>query len=287
MQGGQMTGRIGLTVKRAQHYGIRSLARLQRLEPLGGNGRPGLVVTGAGGTVGRVLCGALGEAYELRGIDSTPGHGVDYAADMRHLGRVARAFAGASAVVDLAADGRVSAPLDAVRNNIHVSLNALEAARRHGIDRVVYASSNHVTGGYEQDEPYASVLAGRYEGLDPERLPRLRADAPIRPDSLEAAGKAAGEAAGRHYAEHHGLSVICLRIGSVNFANRPKDVRQRATLLTHRDLVHLIRCSLEAPADLPFAIFYGVSANTWRIWEIEDARELIGYNPRDDASLID
>jgi NAD+ dependent glucose-6-phosphate dehydrogenase len=287
MQGGQMTGRIGLTVKRAQHYGIRSLARLQRLEPLGGNGRPGLVVTGAGGTVGRVLCGALGEAYELRGIDSTPGHGVDYAADMRHLGRVARAFAGASAVVDLAADGRVSAPLDAVRNNIHVSLNALEAARRHGIDRVVFASSNHVTGGYEQDEPYASVLAGRYDGLDPARLPRLRTSAPIKPDSLYAVGKAAAEAAARHYSDDYGVSVICLRIGTVNVANRPKDLRQKSTLLTHRDLVHLVRCCLDAPPDLRFAIFYGVSANTWRIWDIEDAREQIGYQPVDDAALID
>jgi NAD+ dependent glucose-6-phosphate dehydrogenase len=286
MQGGQTTSLFGSTVRRAQHFGIRSVARLQRLEPLGAEGRPGLVVTGAGGAVGRVLRAGLGDAYELRGLDSTPGYGVDYAADMRYLGRVVRAFAGASAVVDLAADGRVSAPLGAVRNNIDATLNALEAARRNGVARVVFASSNHVTGGHEQDEPYASVLAGRYDGLDPERLPRLRSDAEIKPDSLYAVGKAAGEAAARHYADEHGISVICVRIGTVNLANRPKDSRQKSTLLTHRDLVHLIRCCLDAPPDLRFAIFYGVSANTWRIWDIEDAREQIGYQPMDDAASI-
>src|SRR6266542_2918546 len=30
-------------------------------------------------------------------------------------------------------------------------------------------------------------------------------------------------------------------------------------------------------------VFYGVSANRWRIWEIDDARHAIGYEPRDDA----
>lgn len=100
------------------------------------------------------------------------------------------------------------------------------------------SSSNHVVGMYEHDEPYASVVAGRYERLDPDELPRLKADAPTRPDGPYGVGKAFGEAAGRYYSEAFGLSVICLRIGTVTGENRPEEPRHFATMLTHRDLVH-------------------------------------------------
>jgi nucleoside-diphosphate-sugar epimerase len=148
---------------------------------------------------------------------------------------------------------------------------------------VVVASSNHVTGIHERDEPYASVLAGRYDGLEPDAIPRIRADSPPRPDSFYAVGKCGAEAAGRYYAEEHGLSVICLRIGTVNRENRPRNAREFATLLTHRDLAQLVRRCLEAPLDLRFAVFYGVSQNKWRIWDIDDAAAAIGYQPLDDA----
>ena len=162
-------------------------------------------------------------------------------------------------------------------------MNALEAARLAGVRRVVFASSNHVTGMVERDEPYASILAGAYDGLDPSSLLRVGVDDPVRPDGPYGIGKALGEAAARYYAEEYGLSVICLRIGTVNQANRPTNARHFSTLLTHRDLVELVRCCLEAPESLRFAVFYGVSGNTWRIWDIENARETIGFEPRDNA----
>ena len=59
--------------------------------------------------------------------------------------------------------------------------------------------------------------------------------------------------------------------------------RQFATLLTHRDLVGLIRCCLTAPDSVRFGVFYGVSANTWRFWDVDEARQIIGYEPEDDA----
>jgi nucleoside-diphosphate-sugar epimerase len=188
------------------------------------------------------------------------------------------------AVVDLAADPSVDASWKSVRdNNIPATVNALDAACKAGVRRVVFASSNHVVGMYERDEPYASVVAGAYEGLDPEQLPRLRADAPIRPDGAYGIGKALGEAAARYYSDEFGLSVICLRIGTVTTANRPESPRQFATLLTHEDLVQLVRRCLAAPESLRFAVFYGVSANTWRFWDIEEARVAIGYAPESDT----
>ena len=245
---------------------------------------PHVLVTGAAGLIGRIVGESLSSDHVVHGLDVKRGAGVEWVRDMRKLRRVLPAFEGMRAVVDLAADASTSASWRSVlRNNMAATVNTLEAARKAGVGRVVFASSNHVVGLYERDEPYASVVAGEYEGLDIANLPRLTAAAPIRPDGAYGAGKAFGEAAARFYAEEHGLSVICLRIGTVNSDNRPKNARQFATLLTHRDLVHLVRCCLAAPADLRFAVFYGVSANTWRFWNIEDARETIGYMPQDDA----
>ena len=121
-----------------------------------------------------------------------------------------------------------------------------------------------------------------YTGGDPGYYQEIFVD-PIRPDGAYGIGKAFGEAAARYYADEHGLSTICLRIGTCKASDRPERPRDFATLLTHADLVRLVVAALEAPDGVRFATFYGVSANTWRFWEIEDAREAIGFEPADDA----
>jgi nucleoside-diphosphate-sugar epimerase len=203
---------------------------------------------------------------------------------MRRQEDAAAAFRGTDTVIDLAADPRDDASWDDVRaNNLPATLNALEAARMAGVRRLIFASSNHVTGLAERDEPYASVVAGRYQNLDPATLPRLRTDAPVRPDGPYGIAKAMGEAAGRFYAEEHGMSVICLRIGSLHRENRPMNVRSYATFLSHRDLLGLVGACVAAPDGLRFGIYYGVSANRWRIWDIENAERELHYGPLDDA----
>jgi uronate dehydrogenase len=202
---------------------------------------------------------------------------------MTRLRHAERALKGADVVIDLAS-AHWQQPWEAVRdNNIPATWNTFEAARRRGVRRVIYASSNHVTGLYERDEPYARIVAGDYDGLTPAAVPRITTAMAIRPDTPYGVGKAFGEAAGRYYAEEHGLSVLCLRIGSLNWASRPSVARHFATLITHSDMARLVRCCIEAPQDLTFGVFYGVSDNTWRIWDIDDARRLLGYEPADDA----
>ena len=249
-----------------------------------GDERPHVLVTGAAGLIGRILLDGLADEYAVHGLDVRRGPGVEHVVDTSGGRRLARRFEGMRAVVDLAADASVNASWKTVsENNIPATANVLEAAREAGVQRVVFASSNHVVGMYERDEPYASIVAGRYEGLDADDLPRLTSDVPIRPDGPYGIGKAFGEAAARYYAEEHRLSVICLRIGTVNAANRPETARQLATLLTHRDLVLLVRCCVAAPDSVRFAVLYGVSANTWRFWDLEEARRAVGYAPVDDA----
>ena len=244
-----------------------------------------VLVTGASGLVGGVLRRALSSEYSLSGLDRAEVPELDcLVADATDLEAMRPAFEGIDTVIDLAANPASDLPWEAVRdNNIPCTYNALEAARLSGVRRLIFASSNHVTGMYELDHPYSAIVAGRYDGLDPRALPRLTADMPIRPDGPYGIGKAFGEAAGRFFADEHGLSVICLRIGTVNREGRPTMPRQFATLLSHRDLSQLVTRSIEASEAVRFAVFYGVSGNTWRFWDIEDSRRAVGYEPVDDA----
>jgi site-specific recombinase XerD len=133
-------------------------------------------------------------------------------------------------------------------------------ARLQGYRRLVFASSNHVTGLYP---------AG--QRLDPE--------VPTRPDSLYGVSKAFGEQLGRLYAEKHGLEVVCVRIGTV--ADRPTTHRQLSTWLSPRDTVELFYRCLVAP-DVGFTTLYGASANERGWWDLRSA-ERLGYRPADNA----
>jgi len=243
------------------------------------------VITGAAGLLGGVLSRGLGERYEILGVDRARGAGARVRrANTAKSRSLAQLFSGADAVVDLAGVGGTDVPWREVwKNNVRATMNALESARQAGVGRFVFASSNHVTGLYEGDQPYARIVSGDYDGLDPAVTPRIAADWPIRPDSAYAVGKALGEAAARWYADAFGLSAICLRIGTVNAEDRPLRPRHFATLLTHADLVRLVESALAAPLDLRFGVYYGVSTNTWRIWELRGAVNELGYEPADDA----
>ena len=226
-------------------------------------------------------------AFAVLGLDVRRTPTVDRVGDARRLVRGIEALEGVDAIVDLASDPNQFASWKTViRTNIASTTAVLEAARRANVPRVIVASSNHVTGGYLNDQPYASILAGSYEGLEPGRFPLIGVKNPVRPDGPYAVGKVFAEVAGRYYADTYGLSVICLRIGHVNRENRPKHTSHWATLLTHRDLVELVRVCLTAPTSVRFGIFYGVSDNTWRIWDIDDGRKLLGYEPRDDVEAL-
>jgi uronate dehydrogenase len=244
-----------------------------------------VLITGAAGRIGRIVAGALGSRYRLRllynrtvpeehraaaaeaattgGAAPLPGTEHDVVCgNVDDLDTLVRSCDGAAAVVHLAADPRVQAPWESIlQANIVGTYNVYEAALRAGATRVVYASSNHATGYYEREGTYTTP------------------DMPVRPDSYYGVSKCFGEAMGRYYADAHGLSVICLRIGS--FQPRPRGERQLATWISHRDIGQLVWRSLEAA--VPFGIYYGISGNTRAYWDIANAREQLGYAPEDDA----
>jgi nucleoside-diphosphate-sugar epimerase len=243
-----------------------------------------VLVAGANGLIGSILWDALADDFSLSGIDlrRDRARGADRA-DVRRPRTLRGHFGGIDAVVDLATGSAVDLPWDEVEADLKGRINVLEAARLQGVARYVFASSNHVTGMYELDEPYASIVAGAYEGLDPASIPLIRADSPIRPDSPYGVGKACAEIASRYYSEQYAMSCICLRIGTVRSDDRPSRPRDFATLLSHSDLVRLVDSALRAPLTLRHGVYYGVSANTWRFWDVANAREELGWRPADDA----
>lgn len=244
-----------------------------------------MLVLGAAGLIGGILWERLADRHELRGLDRRRDRrrGIGRS-DVRVPRSIdGHAFAEIDAVVDLATGSAVDLPWKDVQGDIRGRVNVLEAARAARVPRYVFASSNHVTGLYELDDPYAKIVAGEYEGLDPASLPLIAPGWPIRPDSPYGTGKAFGEAAARYYAEQYEMSCICLRIGTVRADDRPAGPRHYATLLSHRDLVGLVERALAAPPALRYGIYYGVSANTWRFWDLANADAELGFRPYDDA----
>lgn len=243
-----------------------------------------VLVAGAGGLIGSILWEGLGGQQALSGIDLRRDRtrGI-LRADVRRARSIRRAFGEVDAVVDLATGSTVDLSWDQVEADINGRVNILEAARLQGVRRYIFASSSHATGMYELDEPYASIVAGAYDGLDPASVPLIGTDWPLRPDSPYGVGKAFSEAAVRYYSDQYGISCICLRIGTVRREDRPKVPRHYATLLTHSDLIRLVGCALGASPELRYGVYYGVSANTWRFWDISNATEELGYEPQDDA----
>jgi nucleoside-diphosphate-sugar epimerase len=239
-----------------------------------------LLITGSGGLVGGILRKTLSDTFELFGLDSRADMSSVslFQADIRSPEQVEAVFAripSLAYVVHLAGDARVDADWDsAFQVNIGGTENIYAAAHRHGIQRVVLASSNHVTGAYEGLPPVLHLKQNRQ---------LITTRDPIRPDGFYGVSKAAAEAIARMYFELYGLPSVCLRIGTVLSHDDPtREARTASTWLSHRDLVQLVLRSLSA--NVRFGIYYGVSNNQGRFWDISDAERDLGYHPEDDAS---
>lgn len=153
--------------------------------------------------------------------------------------------------------------------------------------RVILASSIHVAQGHFswEEEPYASALAKR-RALKKDEL--ITVSRGLRPNSNYAAGKAHLEELGRDYAEK-GLAVICARFGGINRENDPRKTEKRSNYhsswLSHDDCVQFMRKCIEA--ELPdFSVFFAVSNNTYNIFDNSNAREILGYTPKDNSETF-
>ncbi len=241
-----------------------------------------MLITGCNGLIGGILWSHLADSYELYGLDltvSSPANNIFQAniASPEQIKTVLDLIPSLTFIVHLAGDPRMDAAWESVLvNNIEGTKNIYEAARIHGVKRIIFASSNHVTGAFEGFPPRLHLK---------KKNNLIRVEDPIRPDGFYGVSKAAGEAIARMYYELYGLESVCLRIGSVMKNDDPLgNPRYECTWLSHRDLVQLVVKSILT--DIKFGIYYGVSNNSRRFWDISNAEAEINYHPEDDASNI-
>ncbi len=246
-----------------------------------------VLITGAGGRIGTLLRNALGEKYTLSGTDRVAVRGFDsLTANLTDLDAILPAFKGKDTVIHLAAEPRHTPDIGwdlLMPDNVVATANVFEAARLGGASRVIFFSSMHVDGLYERDLPYSAIANGKYDGLDPDKVPLVTHEMPDRPDGPYAVSKIFGEALGRYYAEEYGMTAICIRLGTVGRDDRPgSDARSFVSWFSHRDLAMMVERCIEVEG-IGYDIFFGASANTWKIYDTPRARRVLGFQPQDNA----
>lgn len=230
-----------------------------------------LAITGGAGRIGTALRPLLRDQYRLRladvreATDLLAGTEEFVQADVSDLAAAEQVAQGAQAILHLAGEPSTAATWDVVRRaNIEATYNVFEAARRHGVGKVVFASTNHVMGFYHLEGAWPIPTA-----------------LPIRPDSLYGVSKAFGEALARYYADAFGMSMICIRIGWFT-PRTPNHPGLSSLWISDRDLAQLVRRALET--ERRFGIYNGTSNNPQHHWDLQTARDELGYAPEDDVT---
>jgi uronate dehydrogenase len=242
-----------------------------------------IVITGAAGNLGAKLARHLASRADIVAIDRPEG---DLSVWQE---RWAERFAGAHTVFHFAGDPTAYHGWDElVGPNVDAMLNVYEAAARYHVRRFVFASSNHVMGGY-QGVPGVPITTD----LPPKPGLRYVVDGIERFSGPYAATKLFGERTGRLYALTRGMTVICARIGWVWRGNNipqelPADRGEwfRNMWLSDRDFLHLMDCCLTAELQEPFVIVNGMSRNAGMRWDLDSTARILGYQPRDNVNQL-
>lgn len=258
-----------------------------------------VLVTGACGVIAGVLLPALRQRYDLTLLDArqtdSGGNAVPGAqiADLMNHDRDSyrHHFAGVDAVVHCAyhrvSDQGDDAYFASELANLQMTYNVYQVAWEERVRRLVAASTNHAADFYEG---YA------LDGESPMVTPDMNAS-----DNWYGWAKIAFEQIGQVYASglSHGgrpLENVQIRIGGpreTDVAQAPLgDLRRMrralAAYISQRDMAQLFIKSIDAEDirndfNVPFQIFYGISANAHAIWSIANARRVIGYAPQDNS----
>ena len=222
-----------------------------------------VLITGAAGDIGTHLRRELAGTYRLRLSDIRPVQDLREGetfeqGDITDLERMVAVTRGVDAIVHL---GGVAAEAEwerILQGNIVGCYNVFEAARRNGVKRMLFATSNHAVGFYRRDET-----------IDHTVYPR--------PDGRYGLSKVFGEQLGSLYADKYGMEFFGLRIGNVN--PKPLDKRRLSIWISPRDLAQLVRIGVDHPG-IRFEIVYGVSDNQ-RSWYDNSNATRLGYKPQD------
>ena len=223
-----------------------------------------VLITGATGDVGTHLSRELAGKYKLRLSDRRPlkaPKGQTFVkADISKMADALKITKGVDAVIHLGGYS-VEGPWPSIlQANIIGCYNVFEAARKNGVKRIVFPTSNHAVGFYRRDQT-----------IDHRVYPK--------PDSRYGVSKVFGEALGSLYADKYGMEVYMVRIGNVGPV--PIDKRRLSIWISPRDIAQLVSIGIDRPG-IQFEIVYGISGNK-RAWYDNSNAFRLGYQPQDDS----
>jgi len=248
-------------------------------------------ITGAAGNIGKTLTEGLADKYDLTLFYHHLEVKQDYSqkfktvkADLSQAQEVKGIFEGLDAVIHLAAASNHASPWESVlTNNIVTTYNIFEEARRAGVGRIIFASTNHVQHGQSMAETIISVSPFYVR-----RRGYMRLGDPPAPDSYYGVSKLFGENLGWYYWRVYGIQFVALRIGSTSQRDDPSIRRgpdgedyARAMFLSKRDCVKAFERTLQVDTD--YLIAYAISDNDRRVFDMKETMEKLGYNPQDNA----
>lgn len=229
-----------------------------------------LLITGANGGLGSVCRQRLGHLADTIRLSARKGLGeagpneeIVYC-DLGDKAAVEALVEGCDGIVHMGGQA-TEAPWETIRNaNIDGMFHLYEAARKSSTTpRIIFASSNHAIGYYEQTE-------------------RLDANSPTKPDGLYGLSKVFGEAMASMYYHKFGIETASIRIGSC--FPEPKNHRMLSTWMSYDDFILLIERIFAVPR-LGCPIIYGASANDASWWDNREVAYL-GWQPKDNAEVF-
>jgi nucleoside-diphosphate-sugar epimerase len=213
------------------------------------------------------------------------------------------ALAGVDAVIHLAAQNPYpDASWEDASASFDMTAKLVDTCAKASVSRLVFASSNHVMGGYK-DTPVAPSDGGLSTDLPPLVGTRVGTSEGLIDSTAYAAAKLMGERVVAAKAEAGAFSAISLRIGwrqpgenipqTISAAGAPKsglfetdperehDLRWfRAMWLSNGDLIQCVLAALRAQASAwpsQAIVVNAMSANRPSPWDLSAARKLIGY----------
>lgn len=258
-----------------------------------------ILVTGATGHIGSSTYLTLSKKtseYDVYALDRTRDHSqrlplrnahidipVDhfFESDLADYDAVRKAVDGMDVVVHLGADPGDDGSWASLRdNNVIGTYNVFEACHDAGVSRVVAASSIMVSQGHREQEPYKAIVEKRWDDV-PDKWEMISPDIPAEPRGIYGATKVWTESLARVYAAK-GMSCICIRVGQVE-RDRPRPPNGHDMFVSQRDIVQIMERSINADKSVQFGIFYGMSNNDYLWVDIEQAKQVLGYEPEDRA----
>lgn len=273
-----------------------------------------ILVTGAGSKYGNAWADMLSEDHSVTciGVEEHPDLRT-VVADRTDYKSVRPIVDGQDVIIDLPIGGDPNAPWDVHAKSITGTYTLLEAAREAEVQKYILGSSNKTVEGYEVEnspelyEPSCDLV------IDHTSTPR--------PMTIYGVSRLFSEHLGSMYVNSTEWSVgihevlerrypkqfYVVRWGSMRFgkydhpfgdAERGVEEgrwdrgseeykmavkRMRCTWISNRDLRQLLQRILK-DTDVDFDIFYGVSDNDRRWLDIEHARDVLGYEPKDNSA---